>query len=163
MRTSSPTPSINGRALDALQSLFAQISAVRLNEVRARSTADASGATEFIAHIDIYGRSHTLVCAAATGSDHAALRRSFEQLRCTADAMAPRATPVVIALSASSLARSLCSEYGAGYLDLEGNVRLELGEFFIVRHTLPAMQSTSSRPVRAFSAHSVTTRTVVAA
>ena len=49
--------------------------------------------------------------------------------------------PVLIAPYLSPEAQALCNESKTGFIDLEGNVRLALGEVFIVKRTMPTSRN----------------------
>jgi hypothetical protein len=51
--------------------------------------------------------------------------------------LAADAIPVLIAPRLSPEAQALCKENQVGFLDLEGNARLTVGDFFIVMRSLP--------------------------
>ena len=64
-------------------------------------------------------------------------------------------TPVIIAQHISDEARAVCKENQAGFLDLEGNARIALGEVFILKRTIPhvARRSVINESVRPVAHH----------
>jgi hypothetical protein len=56
-------------------------------------------------------------------------------------------TLVFIAPRMSEEAKAVCGEGKAGFLDLEGNARLELGDVFIVKRTISKRPPRSAWPL----------------
>ena len=135
MKTTAMGRHSSDRAVEALESLLQQVSAIRLIEIRKkRPGSRRADAESIVAEVEVYGHSRLLVCAMNSCEHAGEVRTAIEALCRCAEQTAADATPVLIAASPSDEAQALCSELKAGYLDLEGNARLELGEFFIARH-----------------------------
>jgi hypothetical protein len=73
------------------------------------------------------------------------VRSALNELRQGAARLPGDATPVIIAPYLSPESQALCKESQAGFLDLEGNARLALGEVFIVKRTLPYQNPSAHR------------------
>ncbi len=122
---------MNLRAAEALKSVLSQVSTLKLKEIR---RASAGGG--FVACVDVLGRSHTLACAVKTDARPGSLPEALKELHeCAGDA-----TPVLIASYLSPEAQALCKESHAGFLDLEGNARIAIGEVFIGKRTFAHRQ-----------------------
>jgi hypothetical protein len=124
------------RAAEALRTVLAGVSGTKVREIRHPSADEGSGAA-FTASVEVYGHPHTLACEVAHDDQPAHLRALIKEL-CNGVASAhTHATPVIIAQHISDEARAVCRESHAGFLDLEGNARIALGEVFILKRTLP--------------------------
>jgi hypothetical protein len=135
MKTTAMGRHSSNRAVEALELLLQQVSSIRLIEIRRARPGSRRADTEaIVAEVEVYGHSRLLVCAIDSCDDAVEVRAAIEALRQCAERTSADATPVLIAASPSAEAQALCSELKAGYLDLDGNARLELGEFFIARH-----------------------------
>jgi hypothetical protein len=146
MRPSDRDIELEGRAEEALKGLLRQSSAIQISEIR-MAEPDSAGSVDFVALIRLLGHSRTLVCKISCKGDVRCIRASLKALREYASSVDAAVTPLLIVPSFSSRTRELCSECGTGYLDFEGNARLEIGELFIRRRSLP--QSTA-RPLDRF-------------
>jgi len=123
------------RATEALKALLEQVSAVKLKEMKRESPARGRSA-EILAHIDIYGHSHTLACEVNADTRPSKVRASIRKLQDCAAHQTGDTTPVLIAPYLSPAAQTLCKKSHAGFLDLEGNARLSLGEVFIGKRSM---------------------------
>jgi hypothetical protein len=135
MKTHEAATELEVRAAEALKALLEQVSAVKLKEMKHEPRARGRAA-EILVHIDIYGHSHTLACEVNTDTRPSKVRASLRKLQDCAAHLAGEATPVFIAPYLSPEAQTLCKECHAGFLDLEGNARLSLGEVFIGKRSL---------------------------
>ncbi|MGA3133335.1 MAG: hypothetical protein ABSD59_21255 [Terracidiphilus sp.] len=130
-------------AADALKALLDQVSAIKLKELKHEPQARGRSA-EILAHIDVHGHSHTLACEVNCDTRPSKVRASLKKLRDCAAHFAGDATPVLIAPYLSPEVQAMCKESRAGFLDLEGNARLTLGDVFIGKRSVqqrPAAQS----------------------
>lgn len=118
-------------AAQSLRDTLRQISVIKVNDISRMGNT-------LMAHVEIYGHAHLLVCKVAENCNSAHLRRVFMELR-KLHANSPVATtPILIAPDLSSEeAQALCRETNTGFLDLEGNARLYLDEVFICKRSLP--------------------------
>jgi hypothetical protein len=122
-------------AVAALKTLLAQVSAIKLREVRIECSAP-SRELLIVAYVDIYQHSHTLVCAVKESDDPGNVTDALAELRYRAAELSAHATPVFIAPRVSAAAQALCSGDHAGFLDLEGNARLHVDDMFIHQRTM---------------------------
>lgn len=124
------------RATEALRALLAEVSGTKVREISTPS-ADAGTGNAFLASVDVYGHHHMLACEIASDEQPANLRTQLEELCSSIASTHTAATPVIIAQHISDEARAVCKESHAGFLDLDGNARIALGEVFILKRTLP--------------------------
>lgn len=118
-------------AAQSLRDTLRQISVIKVNDISRMGNT-------LIAHVEIYGHGHLLVCKVAENSNTAHLRRIFMELRKLHADSPVATTPILIAPDLSSEeAQALCRESSIGFLDLEGNARLYLDEVFICKRSLP--------------------------
>lgn len=143
MKMKSSMDDLEHRATEALRTLLGQVSAIKLKDIRRESKGSV------LADVDVLGHRHTLACEVKPSALPGDLRSA---LRSLIDAHSKDATiPVVIAPYISPEAQAVCKESHAGFLDLEGNARLAMGEVFIGKRTFmphPPIASTAPRPVR---------------
>ncbi len=129
MKTRSSTDELEARATEALRVLLGQVSTIKVKSIqhKARRSVLAQG--------NVLGHDYTLACQVRGSSRPGSLRNALRNLH---DGAAGRAgaMPVVIAPYLPPEAQSLCKECHAGFLDLEGNARMELGEVFIGKRAM---------------------------
>ena len=89
-----------------------------------------------MARIDVFGHSHTLACEVNSDLSPSKVRASLKKMQDCAAHLAGQTTPVLIAPYFSPEAQALCKESHAGFLDLEGNARLSLGQVFIGKRSM---------------------------
>jgi len=135
MRTSEAKLSTRLRAEEALRSLLSTVSTIKLREISCLVQPDRSK-TCFVAHVDIFGHSRELACEVRSSSRPADLRKALGELRRTAEQFSANAAPVLIAPRLAPEAQAICKECSTGFLDLEGNARIAVGEIFIGKRTL---------------------------
>ncbi|MGA2572495.1 MAG: hypothetical protein ABSF23_18455 [Terracidiphilus sp.] len=137
MKTSKQTLELVDLAARALTALLAQVSGIRIEEMQRKSTSCGAG---LLARIDVYGHRHFLACAVNPGGEPeqllAALIDSSDAFPAPADA-----ARLIIAPRLSPEAQALCKQHRAGFLDLEGNARLSVGELFISTRSIPCRTS----------------------
>jgi hypothetical protein len=142
MKTIGTKLELQIRAAEALRAVLGEVSGAKVREI-SHPTAEAGSAGAFTASVDVYGRRHILACEIASDDQPAHLSLLLEELsKSTGDEHAP-ATPVIIAPHISDEARDLCKQNKAGFLDLEGNARIALGEVFILKRTIPNTEKRS--------------------
>jgi hypothetical protein len=132
------------RAAAALEAVLSEVSTIKVREIRHDSSRKGHG---LMAYIEILGNRHSLACTVHDGHPNE-LRLAFEEWRTSPAFRASDALPVIIAPRLSPEAQALCREHQAGYVDLEGNARLALGEVFIVKRTLPHASQTPANQIR---------------
>jgi hypothetical protein len=123
------------RATEALRAVLSEVSGTKVREI-SHPSADAGSAGAFTASVDVYGRRHTLACEIALDDKPANLRALIAEMSAGIAGARDSATPVIIASHISDETRALCNESNAGFLDLEGNARIALGEVFILKRTI---------------------------
>ncbi len=144
MKNDRAADALEARATEALKSLLGQVSAVKLKEMKRESPAHGRAA-EILAHVDVYGHSHTLACEVNADTRPSKVRASIKKLQDCAAHLAGETTMVLIAPYLSPEAQALCEASHAGFLDLEGNARLSLGEVFIGKRS--TRQQATVQPV----------------
>jgi hypothetical protein len=136
MKTISPGKT---RAVEALRTVLEHVSAIKLKEIILDSMGPDSK-IDILAEVEVYGHRHSLACKVIPGDDFKPVSESLSEFREHAARMCANATPILIAPQLSPEFRSLCRELQTGFLDLEGNARLEIGEVFIARQHLPVRE-----------------------
>ena len=126
---------LENEAVEALRQTLGQISVVKTKEIKVESHRHRSDKT-IIAHVEIYGHAHRLICKVVQSCNPTELQRTFLELRKLHAQFPSKTTPVLIAAALSEEAQTLCRESNTGFLDLEGNARLYLDEVFIVKRSL---------------------------
>lgn len=122
-------------AVEALRQTLGQISVVKIKEIKVESHRN-HGERTIIAHIEIYGHAHRLVCKLVRNCDRLHLHETFVELRKLHARFSGKTTPVLIAPVLTEEAQTLCRDSNTGFLDLEGNARIYLDEVFIVKRSL---------------------------
>jgi len=128
------------RAADALKVVLQEISSVKLTELQIEPPRhdQVSG---ILAHIDVFGRNHTLSCEVNAQGNSRLLMTRLRSLRESSTRRDAKSTLVIIAPYLSPEAQAICKENDAGFLDLEGNARIVVDEIFISKRTmLPRLQ-----------------------
>lgn len=136
MKPISTKQELRIRAAEALRAVLAEVSGTKVREI-SHPSPDEGSEGAFTASVDVYGHRHTLACEIAPDDQPAHLRALLLELRNSIASTHSAATPVIIAQHISDEARDVCKESQAGFLDLEGNARIALGEVFILKRTLP--------------------------
>jgi hypothetical protein len=134
MRTASSHHDLGSRAARALRALLNQVSVIRLIDIRSEAS-DSGGDCVLIADIDVLGRRYTLAADVRPAVPPESLRSLFK-----ASVGSEMEARIIIAPHLSAEAQALCKLNHAGFLDLDGNARISLGEVFIGR------RSTACRP-----------------
>jgi hypothetical protein len=134
MKMTEARVEMNFRAAEALKSVLSEVSTLKLKEIRRASTFSSRQAG-FVVRVDVLGHTHTLACEVKANADPHQLRDVLRELQQSAAHVAGDATPVLIAPYLSPEAQALCNESHAGFLDLEGNARIAIGEVFIGKRT----------------------------
>lgn len=149
----SPTKSATSRATAALSSILAQASAVTLKDIDLGCFPTGSGASErpidILAHVEVFGKGHTLACQMVAGSELDDVCATLEELCSKASHLPGDVTAVLILPVLSPEVQAICARNQAGCVDLCGNGRLSIGEIFISMRSLPRHayhRSTSASP-----------------
>ena len=130
---------LEDRAAEALRLLLQQVPVIKLVDIEQESLGPDRG-VDIVAHIEVSGRRHALVCEVKANGQPRHVRMALLQLRNYVAHHAQDATAVFIAPYLSPEAQALCGEQAVGFLDLEGNARLLFDTVFIERQV-------ASRPV----------------
>lgn len=147
MKTNPTMSEMERRAVEALQALLEQVSVIKLKEIRVAPLT--TGDSGIVAHVDVLGHRHTLTCEVKENTQPQNLREALQRLHDGAARCDEPATPVLIAPYFSPEAQALCKESHTGFLDLEGNARLTLGEAFIGKRSRAARNTHRSTAVYA--------------
>ncbi len=135
MRMADPMQAVRNQAAEALKAVLHGVSQIKLETI----DVDSPGPNlkvDMLAHVDVHGHRHTLVCKVTTSGRPDYVRTALKEFRDEAEQTQGHSTLVFIAPQISDEVKALCGESKAGFLDLEGNAHLELGEVFIVKRTL---------------------------
>lgn len=135
MQMLEQTESKRMRAVEALKSVLTHVSGVKLKTIDV-DAKQIETVTDIVAHVEVYGRAHTLACMLVSSDEPQQNRESILDFCNRALHGANNAIPVLIASRLSSDLQELGRETSAGILDLEGNARIEVGEAFIACHQL---------------------------
>jgi len=128
------------QAADALKAVLREISSVKLTELRCEPLGNGQ-LSGILARIDVFGHSHLLACEVKAQGNPQQLMTTLRGLRESRTDRDAGSTLVIIAPYLSPEAQEVCKESQAGFLDLEGNARIAVGEIFISKRTmLPRMQ-----------------------
>lgn len=129
------------RAVAALNSLLSQASAINLKEIGVgwpvAGSQDAGREIDILAHVEIFGRSHTVACQVSSGSGPETIRTALKHLRDQIAFLPGKVTPIVILPVLSPEVQALCEQDNTGCLDLHGNGRLAIDEIFVSTRSLP--------------------------
>ena len=136
MKSIHSIKTLEAQAADALKALLRQVSAVELLEMKLEPEDSAGRQIDILALVGVYGQSHTLACKVTTSSHPRYVRKALRELNDGAALLAQKVTPVFIAPYISPEAQALCTESKTGFLDLENNARLMLGEVFIGKRSI---------------------------
>lgn len=120
------------RAAEALRALLEQVPAIRLVSIEQELSGPDRG-VDIVAHVDVSGRHHQLVCEVKSSGQPRHVRMALLQLRNYVVNYETGATPIFIAPYLSPEAQTLCREQSVGFLDLEGNARVLFDGIFIER------------------------------
>jgi len=135
--------SAKNRAAEALKAVLHQVSQVKLTRIDFDSP-HPDLKVDILATLDIHGHSHTLVCKVEASGRPEHVRMALEEFQDNASRLEGNPTLVFIAPHISEEARALCGQRKTGFLDLEGNARLNIGEVFIGKRSLPQSRARSA-------------------
>lgn len=141
MRMINSMHATRSRAAEALKAVLCQVSQVKLKDI---DLPNPDLKIDIVAHVDVHGHRRALVCSVNASGRPEHVLVALDELQSFADQFEGDATPVIIAPHFSEEAKALCGEKRAGFLDLDGNARLDLGEVFICRRMSPQPLQNSS-------------------
>jgi len=133
MRVVNSMQTARSRAAEALKTVLRQVSQIKVNTI---DLPDPDLKIDIVAHVDVHGHRRKLVCRVNASGRPEHILVALEQLQGFASQFDGNATPVIIAPHLTEEAKALCGERRAGFLDLAGNARIDLGDVFISRRTL---------------------------
>jgi hypothetical protein len=125
-----PMKELEQKAAGALKALIAQVSVIRLEDVQVGPGDREVG---ILARIKVSDQPHLLVCEVKSNGQPRHVRAALLQLRKYAAHFGKDATPIFIAPYLSPEAQAVCRENDVGFLDLEGNARINFSNVFIER------------------------------
>jgi hypothetical protein len=147
MQTHGRMESKKMRAAEALKAALTHVSGVKLRNIEVEPLRSEQN-IDIVAHIEIYGHSHTLACILLPNEKPEQVRQTVAGFCDRTLKVAGNATPVLIAPKSSAYLQKLCRESRAGMLDLAGNARIELGDVFIACHHVVARSDAHQRAAR---------------
>jgi hypothetical protein len=131
----------SNRAVAALNSLLSQVSAITLKDIGLDWPVPGSDLPnheiDILAHVEIFGRNHTLACQIIGGDSSSYVCAALEELRASIAHLPGEVTPILILPVLTPEVQMQCAQCHAGCLDLRGNGRLTIGEVFISMRSLP--------------------------
>lgn len=123
---------LESAAVKALRGLLERVPAIKIVDIQHEPVGPDRG-VDIVAHIEVSGRRHTLVCEVKSSGQPRHVRMAALQLRNHMVHHEQQATPIFIAPYLSPEAQALCREESVDFLDLEGNARLLFDTVFIER------------------------------
>jgi hypothetical protein len=123
---------LDRHAAEVLSTLLQQVPAIQLNDIQ-HEFPHGENAVDLVAHINIDGRPHSIVCEVKAIGQPRYARIAALQLRNYVNHSKTAATPLLIAPYLSPEVQALCRQDGIGFLDFEGNARLVFNGVFIDR------------------------------
>ncbi len=136
MRIYMSTSELETRAKRALTATLKEMSGVNVKGMQ-RASAESGRSAAILAYIGVFGHDYTLACAVEPDGEPHRVRAALRNFVTCSPHLCKNATPVIIAPYLSSEALAACNEADAGFLDLEGNARLSVGEVFIDKRSFP--------------------------
>lgn len=133
MRMHDTQYELETRAAAALMTALSEVSTVKVKEIRRETGPEAS----LTVHVDVLGCRHVLTCAVHSDGQPHTLIPAIERLGAPVAQQSAGPMQIVVAPYLSPEAQALCTQKGMGFVDLEGNARLAMGEIFIVKRILP--------------------------
>jgi hypothetical protein len=119
-------------AATALESILKEIPIITLESVELESPKGRHE-IDILVHLTACDRPYVLVCEVKSSGQPRYVRDGLLQLRNHIERSNLQASPVFIAPYLSPEARMICRENKVGFVDLQGNVRLEFDGVFIER------------------------------
>ena len=126
---------LENEAREAIQAVLRQVSTIEIKGTEMK-VPDASWEMNFVHRIGVLNCNQALACRVAPSGDALTVRKALREVQQNSATCFDGSIPVIIAPYLSSEMRALCTENKIGYVDLEGNARLLLGEVFISKRSL---------------------------
>lgn len=136
MKATSVSNELGTRATEALKAVLHQVSTIELKDIEVMRPKPG-GETGIVVRLGVLGRTHTLACKVISSDEPQLVRQALLELQADTAQLAGDATPVFIAPNVSAETQAMCVENKTGFVDLEDNARLVLGEIFIGKRSLP--------------------------
>ena len=136
MKATSVSNELGTRATEALKAVLHQVSTIELKGIE-MTKPTPGGETGIVVRLGVLGRTHTLACKVISSDEPQLVRQALLELQADTAQLAGETTPVFIAPNVSAETQALCVENKTGFVDLEDNARLVLGEIFIGKRSLP--------------------------
>ena len=143
MKATLMSNELGTRAMEALKAVLHQVSTIELKGMEI-IPPQAGRPADFQVQIGVLGHDHTLTCKVTDSGDTRVVRKALRELHELAEKSSGNTTPVFIAPYLSPEARALCTETKTGFVDLQDNARLVLGEVFIGKRSLPRREQTAT-------------------
>lgn len=128
---------LESRAKESLTAVLHQASTIALKGIEERKTPDLSRQTEFVVQVSVLGCDRTLACKVSPSGESRAVRKTLREFEEDAARFPGEIIPVIIAPYLSPESRELCIQSKTGFVDFEDNARMDLGEMFIAKRSLP--------------------------
>lgn len=152
MKATRITKELETRAMEAIKAVLCHVSTIELKTMETKA-ANAEREMGILVRVGVLGHNHTLACKVAASGEPQLIRKALKELHDDAAHLPEGATPVFIAPYLPPEAQELCTTSKAGYLDLEENARLIVGEVFIGKRSLARRKeqtlSTSTQAAKA--------------
>lgn len=138
IHTQKPSFELSERATLAFKAALNQISAIELKEIDSNTASQKEGmeGIDILARIEVYCHCHKLACKVLTFGTEEEIRAAIDELNSSIACMDCEAIPVLIAPLLSPEAQAFCLQNKAGFIDLEGNVRLTVDQVFVAKRSL---------------------------
>jgi hypothetical protein len=132
------------RAIRAIEALLAETPVAHLVTLE---TSNLQPDIDILVHVDAFDQRYVLACQVNASGQPRAVRTSLLKLRDGISQFRNQVTPLLIAPYLSPESRALCKEQSVGYLDLEGNARLQFGGVFM-DHRVASKPAVERRELR---------------
>lgn len=142
MRMASSVSAATSRAAEALKSVLRQVSQIKLSSIDLDSPRPDLK-IDIRAQVDVHGHRRTLLCKVRASGQPDQVRTALEEFDVRDAQFSANSIPVLIAPHFSEEGKALCREGNTGFLDLEGNARIDLGEVFIGNRSLSYARKTA--------------------
>lgn len=127
------------RAAEALKAVLRQVSTIEIKDMKVGAHG-AGREIGLLVNVGVLGHNHVLACKVIPSGAADAVRKALRELREDAASLPENATPVFIAPYLEPEARELCKESNTGFVDMEENAHLMMGEVFISKRSIPRQQ-----------------------
>jgi hypothetical protein len=140
MKTANAANGLLMHAAEALKAVLGEVSSIRLLEMKCEPQSRGR-VSEILARIEVLGHIHLLACEVRAHGNTQQLKTALGNTRAGSADRGADSIRLIIAPHLTPEAQALCKQRRAGFLDLVGNARIDIGEVFISKRTiLPRMQ-----------------------